>query len=152
MKNKTKLLIVMLFAFSFFMGFSAKTFAEAKIALVDMSQIVKNYDKAREAQAELQINQKKIKKMITEAREEISKIKGEEEKKEREKKLAEKILEKNKTFREKFSKEWQQVQNKILLTIKNVADNGKYDLVVDKHTVIAGGEDITGKVLAELDK
>jgi len=150
--NKTKLLIVTFTVVSILFGFSAESFAKTKIALVDMSQVIQNYDKAKEAQADLQVSQKKLKKMISEAREEVKGIEGKKAKQEREKKLAEEILQKNKTFRESFTKKWTKVQNDILLTIKKVADKENYDLVVDKHTVIAGGEDITGKVIKQLEK
>ncbi len=152
MRNKTKLFMITLAIFSFLFGFNSKSSAEVKIALVDMVQVVKNYGKAQKAQADLQVNQKEINKMIAKAREEVKKIKEAEVKDQKEKKLAEEILTKSKTYREIFSKKWQQVQSDILLTIKKVADDGKYDLVMDKQTVIAGGEDITKKVLAELEK
>ncbi len=152
MKSKTKLFIVTFAVFGVLFGFSTKTLAQSKIALVDMVQIVHNYDKAKQAQAELQANQAELNKMITNARQEVKKIKGENKKKEREKTLTENIMNKSKLFRENFSKKWQQVQSDVLVTIKQVADREKFDLVMDKQTVIAGGEDITQKVLAELKK
>ncbi len=153
MLSKIKLFTVIFSVIALSIGFNAKSrAAEVKIALVDMVQIVKNYDQAKKAQIDLQINQKKLNEMIVEAREEVRKIKEEKAKEAKEKVLSEKILTKSKTYREQFSKEWQKVQTDILLTIKKVADNGKYDLVMDKQNVIAGGKDITREVLAELEK
>jgi len=150
--NKTKFFIITLMTAGLLFTLNAKSFAEAKIALVDMAQVVQNYDKAKEAQADLQVSQEKIKKMIANARDEVKEIKESKAKKEREKKLTEDILKKNNAFKQDFSKKWQAVQTNILLTIKKVADQNKFDLVMDKQTVIAGGEDITKKVIDALKK
>lgn len=150
MKHNRKVVIITFAVFVLSLGFNAKSHANVKIGLIDMTQIVKQYDKAQDAQASLQLNQKELNKMISNAREEVKKIKEEKNKKEKEKKLTKEIMEKSKTYRQNFLKKWQKVQNDILITIKKVADENKYDLVMDKNTVIAGGEDITKKVLSEL--
>ncbi len=147
--NKIKLLIITLAVFSSFLIANDKTFAEVKIGLVDMTEIVKNYNKAKEAQAALQANQEELKKMILKAREDVKKV-DEKEREDLEKKLADEIMKKNNKFKEDFSKKWKKVQNNILTTIKKVSDQEKLDMVIDKQTVIAGGEDITKQVLKEL--
>ena len=131
---------------------NAQASAEAKIALVDMARVVSNYDKAKAVQADLKVNQAAIRKMLANAKKDIREIDDEEKKKEMQKKLAKNIMAKNKSFKEDFAEKWQEVQEKVLLTIKSVADRQKYDLVVDKTSVIAGGEDITQNVIDELKK
>ncbi|HSA07384.1 MAG TPA: OmpH family outer membrane protein [Candidatus Gastranaerophilales bacterium] len=150
--NKTKIFIIAVMLFVLLLGFKSLTRAEAKIALVDLNQIAQNYDKAKEAQNDLKAKQEELKKMIAAAKDEVQDIKEEKAKKEREKKLAQEIIEKNKIYGDAFSKEWGEVQNNILLSIKKVADSKDFDLVIEKQSVIAGGEDITKEVLSELKK
>jgi len=150
--NKTKLFVITLVVTGILFALSAKSYAETKIGLIDMAQIIQNYDKAKEAQADLQVSQEQIKKMIASARKEVKGIKEKKVKKELEKKLTEEILKKNNVFKQDFAKKWQAVQNNILTTIKKVADKQEYDLIMDKQTVIAGGKDITKEVLKELKK
>lgn len=147
---KIKLFLISLVVIGLFFAGNAKSLAATKIGIVDMAQLVQNYDRAKEVQADFQVSQAKIKKMIEDARAQVSKIEEDEARKETEKKLTDKILKENEALKDDFTKKWQDVQTNILTSINVVAQKGKYDLVINKQSVITGGEDITNKVLAEL--
>ena len=149
---KAKLFIIMLAVLGVLFTSNIKVLAEQKIGLVDMAKIFNNYDKAMNARDNLKANQKEIQKMITNAQEELKKLESDKAKKEMEKKFVAKIVKKDKAFKQNFSKKWKKIQHNILTTIKKVADKQGFTLVVDKQSVIAGGEDITEQILAALKK
>lgn len=150
--TKIKLFLISLAVMGLFFVGDTKSFAATKIGLVDMAQLVQNYDRAKEVQADFQVSQAKIKKMIEDARAQVSKIEEDEARKETEKKLADQILKENEALKDDFTKKWEEVQTNILTSINAVAQKGKYDLIINKQSVITGGEDITNKVLAEIQK
>ena len=125
-------------------------FAEQKIGLVDMEKVLNNYDKAKAAQADLQANQEELQKMLIDAKKQIDNAKSDKDKEKLQQEIADKITQKSKTFKENFTQKWEVVENNVLSTIKQVADSEDYTLVMDKQSVIAGGEDITDKVMSAL--
>ena len=125
-------------------------FAEQKIGLVDMEKILNSYDKAKAVQADLQANQEELQKMLTDAKKQIDNAKSDKDKEKLQQEMADKITQKSKTFKENFTQKWEVVESNVLSTIKQVADSEDYTLVMDKQSVIAGGEDITDKVMSAL--
>ncbi|OGI01955.1 MAG: hypothetical protein A2Y25_03015 [Candidatus Melainabacteria bacterium GWF2_37_15] len=125
-------------------------FAEQKIGLVDMEKVLNNYDKAKAAQADLQANQEELQKMLIDAKKQIDNAKSDKDKEKLQQEIADKITQKSKTFKENFTQKWEVVENNVLSTIKQVADSEDYTLVMDKQSVIAGGDDITDKVMSAL--
>ena len=125
-------------------------FAEQKIGLVDMEKVLNNYDKAKAAQADLQAKQEELQKMLIDAKKQIDNAKSDKDKEKLQQEIADKITQKSKTFKENFTQKWEVVENNVLSTIKQVADSEDYTLVMDKQSVIAGGDDITDKVMSAL--
>lgn len=147
---KFKSIITLLAVLLMMSATNTSALAEQKIGLVDMEKILTNYDKAKTAQTELQNNQKELQKMLSEARKQIENAKSETDKEKLQNEIAERIMKKSNAFKESFSKKWEVVENNVLSTVKQVAEQGNYSLIMEKQSVIAGGEDITGKVLSAL--
>lgn len=148
--NKIKLFIAALFIVLVLFVSNAIAIEKQKIGLVDFQKILSSYDKAAAAQNELEANQKQLENMLLNAQKELKNAKNEQAKEQLQKQFAEKIMNQNNAFRDKFSKNWESIQNNVLATIKQVADREGYTLIMDKQSVVAGGEDITDKVLKEL--
>ncbi len=128
----------------------APAFAEQKIGVVDLKKILNNYDEAKAAQADLQANQEKLQKILASAKQEINKAKSDKAKEEIKEKYAEKIKSQSEGFKSSFSTKWEKVESNVLSTIKQVADQEGYTLILEKEGIIAGGDDITEKVLKDL--
>lgn len=149
--TKSKLFIMVLTASALLFAPGTMALAEEKIGLVDVRKILSDYDKAKAAQDELKANQEEIKKMLAQARKQLQSAKSDKDKDKIQQEFKKKVTQKTNLVKEKFSRKWETVQNEVLATIKQVAEKEGLTLVVDKQSVIAGGEDITDKVLSVLD-
>jgi outer membrane protein len=141
----------------------------AKIGVVDTAKVVKEYDKTKDAQSRLEkeFDDKKseLKKMndkLEKQQQELDAKKGIVAQKQFDSMKA-KLQDDQDQFREKykdvqstFMKKQRDVMENIVNDIKEtVAQIGKaekYDLVMDKEVALYGGEDITYKVLDQLNK
>lgn len=148
--SKIKLVITALAVLAVLFVLNITAVAEQKIGLVDTAKILSTYDKAQAAQEELRNNQLELQKMIVNAREQLQKLESKKAKENLQQEFASKITKKNNAFKKTFTKKWDAVQNEVLATIKAVADRDGYTLIVEKQSVIAGGDDITDRVLTEL--
>lgn len=126
--------------------------AEQKIGFVDMSKILSSYSKAQEISSNVKSQQEELQKMLTDARNQVKAAKTDKERVELEKKLTEQIQQKNNSFKVTYEKNIQALQDNIVSTVKQVAESKQIDFIFKKDNIVVGGQDITGDVLAELNK
>lgn len=126
--------------------------AEQKIGFVDMSRILSGYTKAQDVTSDVKKQQEQIQKMIADARNQVKAAKTDQERQDLEKKLTAQIQDKNNAFKVDYEKQVQKLQDSILSTVKQVAENKKMDFIFKKDNVLVGGQDITDDVLAALNK
>lgn len=152
-----------------FAGTCLATTAAAKVAIVDMAKVYKEYDKAKEAQTRLE-------KDIEDRKEELKKMTDKLEKQQADlaakkgivsdskyESLKSKVQDDQDAVREKYRemqtslmKKQQDVMESIMNEIREVAaqiaKSEKYEVVLDKAGTVYGGEDITYKVLDLLNR
>jgi Skp family chaperone for outer membrane proteins len=141
----------------------------AKIALVDTAKVVKEYQKTKDAQTrlekEMEDKKSEIKKMsdkLEKQQEELTAKKGIVSQKQYDS-MKSKFDDDQDAFREKY-KEMQNtlmkkqrdlmenIVNDVKEIVGQIAKAEKYDAVFDKEVLLYGGEDITYKVLDQLNK
>ncbi len=167
MINKAGLTTAMILATLGMFGMVAS--ASAKIAVVDTAKVVKEYQKTKDAQTRLEkeFEDKKaeIKKMsdkLEKQQEEMTAKKGIVSQKQYDTMKA-KFDDDQDAFREKYKeiqstmmKKQRDLMENIVNDVKEiagqVAKSEKYDAVFDKEVLLYGGEDITYKVLDQLNK
>lgn len=120
--------------------------------VVDLSKVIENYTKAQEVAADLKLKEGELQKFITEAQEKIKKAESPVEKKNLEEKLGEQFNIKRNAFAKEQSEKWQNIENKVFEKIKKVAAEKKLDIVLNKQSVIIGGNDITEEVIKQLNE
>ncbi|MEW6516066.1 MAG: OmpH family outer membrane protein [candidate division FCPU426 bacterium] len=141
----------------------------AKIAVVDTSKVVKEYQKTKDAQERLEKELDDKKNELQKMGEELEAEKADLERQKgivsesKYKKLEEKFNKKQDTFRDKYKETQSVLMNKqrtlmegIVNDVKDIvgqiAKRDKYELVLDRETVLyIDGQDITYKVLDELN-
>jgi outer membrane protein len=166
---KLKLPIILYTGAAVLLGVAMVASAEAKIGVVDTAKVVKEYEKTKDAQQRLEkdLEDKKaeLKKMSDELEKEktdLDRQKGIVSEK-KYKTLSEGYENKKDVFQEKYRETQTMLMNKqrtlmegIVNDIKDIvaeiAKSDKYDMVLDKETVLFGGADITYKVLDRLNK
>ncbi|MBN1595363.1 OmpH family outer membrane protein [candidate division FCPU426 bacterium] len=145
------------------------TSAWSKVAVVDTAKVVKEYKKTQEAQTrlekELEDKKNELKKMnedLEKEKNDLDKQKGIVSEKKYEK-MAEKFEGKQDIFREKYRETQNALMNKqrtllegivndVKTIVEEIAKKEKYDLVLDKETILYyNGDDITYKVLDRLN-
>jgi len=141
----------------------------SKIALVDTAKVVKEYQKTKDAQTRLEkefedkkTELKKMNDKLEKQQQELTAKKGVVSPKQYDT-LKAKFDEDQDSFREKykeiqstFMKKQRDLMESIVNDIKEIvaqiAKSEKYDAVFDKEVLLYGGEDITYKVLDQLNK
>jgi outer membrane protein len=141
----------------------------AKIGVVDTSKVLKEYDKAKDAQTRLEkdvegqkTELKKMSDKLEKQEADLNAKKGIVAQKQYDS-MKSKFEEDREAFREKYKevqgglmKKQQDVMESIVNDVKEiVAQVGKadkYDVILDKQVALFGGEDITYKVLDQLNK
>ena len=141
----------------------------SKIALVDTAKVVKEYQKTKDAQTRLEkefedkkTELKKMNDKLEKQQQELTAKKGVVSQKQYDS-LKAKFDDDSDNFREKykeiqnvFMKKQRDLMESIVNDIKEIvaqiAKAEKYDAVFDKEVLLYGGEDITYKVLDQLNK
>ena len=122
------------------------------IGVVNINKILENYTTAQEVTADLKVQEDELQKLVVDAKKQIKKAKTPLEKKNLEEKLTEQFSIKRNVYAKEQSEKWKKIENKVFAEIKKVAKNKKIDMVLNKQSVIIGGEDITDKVIDGLNK
>ncbi len=131
---------------------SQATAAYAKeTGVVDLTKVLENYTFAQEVSADLNVKKAELEKFVVEAQEKIKKSASPVEKKNIEEKLSEQFNIKRNAFAKEQAEKWQQVEDKVFEQIKQTASGKKLDMVLNKQSVIVGGEDITEEVIKKLN-
>ena len=155
--------------FGIFMGITSAAVA-AKVAVLDVTKVVKEYNKYKEASQRLEKEVEDTRAGLEKEQQNLAKRKNELDSQKgivSEKKyqgLQEKFMGEQEAFVAKY-REYQQsisnkqktllenIENDVLEVVKKIARKEKYDLVLDKNaTYYHNGDDITFKVLSELNK
>lgn len=160
--KKMYLLWVLLFSFSFLE-------AAIKIAYVNFEKVFEKYYKTEQINEELKKQTKEWQEQLDVRKKEISDLKDDYDKKEAKlseserQEMRKKIMKKLQEFQElsqdltkklqklQFDK-YKKIEDDIINTIKKIQKQNKYDVVLDGKNVLAGGIDITDKVIKELNK
>ncbi|MCK5241553.1 OmpH family outer membrane protein [bacterium] len=162
--SRMGLLVALLVGFCF-----TATAMAAKVAVVDTAKVVKEYKKTQEAQTRLEKELEDKKAELKDLNDELEKDKAKLEKQKgiisekKYKKLESKYEAKQDVFREKYREVQSTLMNKqrtllegivndVKAIVKVIAKKEKYELVLDKETVLySAGDDITYKVLDKLN-
>lgn len=127
--------------------------ANAKgIGVVDLGKIIENYTKAQEVTADLKVKEAELEKFVQGAQDQIKNANTPVEKKNLEEKLAEQFNIKRNAFAKEQSEKWQIIENEVFEKIKKVANDKNLDIVLNKQTVIIGGDNITAEVIKQLNE
>jgi len=145
-----KKIIVLLAVMSVMLGYSVKSFA-AGTAVVDLDKIRENYTKSQELAADLRVKESELQKFVVDAQKQIETTKTPLEKKNLEEKLGEQFNIKRNAYAKDQAQKWGAIEDAVVKSIKEVSNEKKFDLVLNKQVVIDGGCDITDDVLAKLN-
>lgn len=126
--------------------------AKEKVGFVDMAKIMTTSKKAQDVSSDIKSQQDEIQKMINDARIRIMAAETEEERKELEKKLSEKIQLRNNDFKADYEKKVTDLQDTISLTVEKIAKQKKMEFIFRKDNIVFGGQDITEDVISQLNK
>jgi outer membrane protein len=150
-------------------AFLAGSAQAAKIAVVDTSKVVKEYQKTKDAQERLEKELDDKKNELQKMSQELETDKADLDRQKgilsesKYQKLEEKFNKKQDTFRDKYRETQSALMNKqrtlmegivndVKEIVAQIAKREKYELVLDKETVLyTDGQDITYKVLDELN-
>lgn len=142
----------------------------AKIAVLDVSKVVKEYDKYKEASVRLEKEVEDKRGKLEQAQKDLAKRQNDLEvqkgivSEKKYNKLQEKFQEEKASFLDEYRNEQQSIvkkqktlleniENDVLEVVKKIAKKEKYEMVLDKNaTYYHSGDDITYKVLDKLNK
>lgn len=150
-------------------AFMAQAASAAKIGVVDTAKVIKDYDKAQDAQTRLE-------KDLEGQKTELKKMSDKLEKQEAElnakkgivaQKQFDSLRTKFETDRDAFREKYKEVQsglvkkqqdvmesivNDVKEVVAQIGKSEKFDIILDKQVSLYGGEDVTYKVLDQLNK
>ena len=151
-----------------FLCLGSKAFA-LRIAYIDMSEIFDQYDGTKEAKESLKAEALKRRKELEGQQEDIQKqiedlkaqksVLSSTKYKEKEDKLKgqvqvlqEQIQSVQEDLGQKEKKKTKAILDEIRGIVKELAEEEKYDYILEKNALVAGGDDVTYKVLKLLNK
>jgi len=150
MKKITLIITALIYSFIFICSTAAaKT---ETIGVVDINKILANYTVAQEVTANLKVQENELKKFVEKSKKRIKNAKTPIERNNLKEKLSAQFNIKRNAYAKDQSEKWQKIENNVLAKIKKVAKDKKIDIILNKQSVIIGGEDITGKVIDGLNK
>ena len=133
-----------------------KSIKSSKIGVVDGEKLFDEYPGAQEATKKISNAQDELKQEIAESEKIYTEFekqkKSEAEKLTKQKELQAKIDSKAQSTRKMIEALSAKIEDEILVTIKQIANDRGLDVVFDKKAVLFGGSDITGGVLEKLKK
>lgn len=126
------------------------------VGYLDSQRILREYNEALTAQAELAQKQKEFQELLLERQSQLKTLKNEGtsqddlvEKEEQIKSELEPVRDELLRYNEELSS---RIENEVLETTKAVAKQLRIDVVLDKQAVLFGGMDITSLVLSKLNQ
>lgn len=130
-----------------FLAFCAPVFAINKVAVVNVQKVV---DKSAQVQAlkkEQEAKSKEIMQFIKKANDDIKAQTDETKKKALVKKYEKELAAKREANVKNYQTKLEAIDKSISATINNYAKTNGYDLILNKGTVLYGGDDITEALL-----
>ena len=121
-----------------------------EMAVVDVSKIVSNYSKAQDVSMDLKVKEAELKTMVAEAEKSI-KSANVSEQKGLEEKYKNVLAEKQALYRQQYEQQLQSVETDIEDAIKTVSQSKNIKIVLNKNSVVYGGDDLTEEVLKALN-
>ena len=129
---------------------AAPCFAET-VGMVNYTQLVSNYSKAKTAMSELEDKTNELQRYLLDKEKEFKKIDSAVQKKNFEDQTARAFAQKQDALEKFRQKKETEIDAAINAAIKQVAIENKIDTVLDSRVVFFGGVDITDKVLKKLN-
>ncbi|MDD3149636.1 MAG: OmpH family outer membrane protein [Candidatus Gastranaerophilales bacterium] len=145
-KNMLALFILVVVFFAYGNGAQA-----TEVGVVNLEKIINDYAKAQDLAAELRVKDAELQKFVVEAQRKLKNTTSPVERKNLEEKLAAEYKNKGLKIQEYRDTEWNDIETNIINTINQVATAKSYNLVLNKSSVVVGGEDITIEVLKILN-
>jgi len=136
-------------AFAFALGLGVNNFAMselngvAKIAVVDVQQVVVASAEVNELKKENQEKTTELVSYIEKARKEVASTNDADKKKALEEKYSKELNNKREAFGQEYNQKMMSIQNNILNAVREQAVANNYDIVIAKDVVLYGGDDIT---------
>ncbi len=121
----------------------------AKVAMVNVEQVVANSPAIAELRAERQNEIAELQKFVEKAGAEVKKASG-QKRKDLEQKYGEELAARQQQMQEKYAEQLQKVDDQMTALISDVAAENGFKLVFSKTMVVVGGVDITEQVLQKL--
>lgn len=149
-KMKNLKLLAVLLCLLVFTSLSSAVKAE-EIGVVDMAKVGENYTVAQEVAADLKVKEKELQEFALEAQKKIKSAQTPLEKKNLEEKLVTEFNIKKNAFAKEQAEKWQNIEDDVFRKIKKIAKDKKIDVVLNKQSVIVGGEDISEQVIKDLN-
>ena len=147
MNKNVKFLAVAAAAFAIGMGINniavSDMLGNAKIAVVDVQQVVAASSQVNALKNENQVKTKEIISFIEEARKDVAATSDADKKKSLEEKYTKELNSKREAYGAEYNKKMLAIQQNILNAVAEQARANNYDIVLAKDVVLFGGEDIT---------
>jgi len=121
-----------------------------KVAIVDVNEVVKNYDKVNTLKEKQKAEVADLRKFVEDARKKVAEEKDADKKKKLETAYNQELQTRKKAINGEYQKQLADIDKNINLVTSNIAKSNNYDLVLTKNSVLYGGKDITNDVLKAL--
>ena len=122
----------------------------SNIAVVDIQEIVKNYDKVNVLKENKKSKLLELQKFVEDARKQLAEEKDVTKKKNLEATYNKELLDRKTAINTDYQKQLAEIDKNITTVINNLAKSNNYDYVLVKNSVLYGGKDITNDVLKAL--
>lgn len=137
---------ILIFAF----GFAAKALFPAKVAMVDIQEVVDNSAAVNTLKVEHQSKMAELQTWLDNAEKEIEKQTVSSKKEKLTKQYQQEFIQKQQTIQQAYAQELQRIDASISEVITKIANKKGYDLVLVKDIVLSGADDITEFVIKGL--
>ena len=138
---------------AFLLGIFVKCwFSCPHVAVIDVQKLIDNMEDITYIQKELAQKQEELEAWVKEAQEKVAKEKQKAAKEELTKKLEQEFFEKQQALKQDYTAKLNYLDAKVTKFIKKKACKLGYKIVVNKNSIIAGGDDITDKIIELMKK
>jgi len=128
----------------------SKANSNSNIAVVNVQEIIKNYDKVNILKDQQKAKLDELKKFVADAKTKISEEKNTTKKKTLEDNYNKELQARKTTINTEYQIQLADINKNITNTINNIGKKNNYDLILVKNSVLYGGKDITADVLKYL--
>ena len=154
MKSVSNLILALILVCGIAITFNGLSSSSANnglsIAVVDIQELVNNYDKVKILKEKQTVKLTDLQKFIEIARKNVAAEKDKAKQKLLEDKYNKELQVKKNTMDTEYQKQLEQLNKTVEIAINTVAKTNKYDIVLAKNSVLYGGKDVTKDVLKAL--